>query len=156
MSEPPTDPPIVNPGYLGGVNVVDFGDIRVARGFTRRVRSTCPHNNLRYDSNERRIWCADCESDVEAFDAFVGLIEHYDIAYKRLERRAADLAEAEKHQVRSLAAKVIDLAWRKHNMVPACPHCGLGLFPEDFKNGVRSMIGKDYARALRNRKERAP
>lgn len=140
------DPPIEEPGYIGGVTVVDIGDVRVARGKTRRAHASCPHAKLIYDSAERRIWCKDCERDVEPFDAFVNLVASYDRAYKAIASREDQLREAEKFQVRSIAAKKIDEAWRSRNMVPACPHCSMGLFPEDFKIGM-AMMGKDYAKA---------
>lgn len=146
------DPPIVEPGFIGGVTVVDIGDVRVARGLSRRHSSSCPHRGLVYDNHERRIWCKDCEKDVEAFDAFTLLVSNYSVALDQLARREKNVKEAETFQLRSLAAKEIDKAWRHKNMIPACPHCGHGLFPEDFKNGVKGMIGRDYAAALAKRK----
>ena len=143
------DPPIKALDYLSGVNVVDIGDLRVARGMTRRPYSTCRHRKMLYDTNERRIWCSDCETNVEAFDAFTVLVEFFSDAHDNLRRRQTALDEAEKFQVRSLAAKEIDKAWRSHNMVPACPHCRQGLFPEDFKNGVGMHLGREYAEARR-------
>lgn len=142
------DPPIEAVDYIGGVTVIDFGDIRVQRGMTRRPHSMCPHAHLRYDANERRVWCADCEHDVEGFDAFKLLVEQFSAAFGGLERKARDLADAEKHLVRSIAAQTLDRAWRRHSTVPACPYCGNGLFPEDFKNGV-STLGIEFARARR-------
>lgn len=143
--------PIDEPEYVMGVKVVDIGDLRVSRGLTRRPYSSCRHSKLTYDPRERRIWCRDCETDVEPFDAFTGLVEQYNSAYLSLIQRQTALKEAEAFQVRSIAAKNIDKAWRSKNMVPACPHCSHGLFPEDFKNGP-SLLGKDYAAARRGKK----
>jgi hypothetical protein len=83
---------------------------------------------------------------VEAFDAFKILVENYSAALDRIKRREEIVSEAEQFQVRSIAAKNIDKAWRRRTMVPACPHCHHGLFPEDFKRGP-DMLGIDYARA---------
>jgi hypothetical protein len=145
------DTPIIEQEYLSGLKVIDIGDIRVARGLARRPYSGCPHRRLVYDNHERRIWCKDCERDVEAFDAFVGLVEPYSRAISDLEHKREKIAEAEGFSVRSLAAKEIDKAWRHKNMIPSCPHCGNGLFPEHFKNGC-GMIGKDYAAKKLERK----
>lgn len=153
MAEDERDPPIEAPGYIAGVTVVDIGDIRVARGMTRRAYSGCRHVRLMYDSAERRVWCKDCERDVEPFDAFKSLVENYDAVYKGLVAREERLSEAERFQMRSLAAKAMDEAWRSRKHVPACPHCSNGLFPEDFKNGV-GMVGREYARARIDAKKR--
>jgi hypothetical protein len=146
------DPPMDEMEYLHGVTVVDFGDYRVSRGKTRREYAGCPHRRLTYDLAERRIWCRDCERDVEAFDAFISLVAGYDKYLKNVEAREIRVAEAEVFQVRSLAAKAIDQAWRSKSRVPACPHCNMGLFPEQFKKGM-TMLGRDYAEALRKKRE---
>lgn len=146
------DPPIQEPGFIGGVTVVNIGDVRVARGLSRRHHSSCPHRDLVYDQNERRIWCKDCEKDVEAFDAFKGLVEQYDKAHAGLVRRHQEVVEAEKFHIRTIAAKKMDEAWRSRNTVPACPHCGQGLFPEDFKHGP-SSLGKEFAQAMAARRK---
>lgn len=130
------DPPIEALSYIAGVTVVDIGDIRVARGMSRRPFSMCRHVQLLYDAKERRIWCKDCENDVEPFDAFTALVENYDRALSAIARREQQLAEVEGFQARTLAAKGLDEAWRRRKIVPACPHCHHGLLPEDFKNGV--------------------
>lgn len=140
------DPPIVPQEFVGGVTVVDIGDIRVARGFSRRSHSSCPHARVVYDKAERRIWCRDCERDVEPFDAYTQLIEQYHRAYDELTTRQAQLVEAEAFQVRTLAAKAMDEAWRSRSTVPACPHCHQGLFPEHFKNGA-GKVGREFALA---------
>jgi hypothetical protein len=141
----------VEQDFLGGVKVVDFGDVRVARGFTRRHHSNCRHRQMVYDLRERRIWCKDCERDIEPFEAFRLLIEQVNDVTINLARREQLVSAAEKHHVRSLAAKAVDEVWRSRGMVPACPCCGAGLFPEDFKNGVQSTLGRDYAEALRKK-----
>ncbi len=145
-----TDEPIEEQAYLSGVTVVDIGDIRVARGLTRRPHSACRHKRLRYDPRERRVWCADCEKDVDSFDAFVQLTEQYHRAYVDMKDRQQRLDEVERFQARLIATKTIEKAWRSTTMVPACPSCGNGLFPEDFRCEP-TMLGKDYALARRGK-----
>lgn len=140
------DPPIEPQNFLHGVTVVDIGDVRVARGLTRRSVSSCPHVHLVYDDKERRVWCQDCEHDVEAFDAFKILVQRYSGAIASLKKREAAVTEIETFKMRTIAARKMDEAWRHKNSVPACPYCSNGLFPEDFKHGV-AMVGKDFARA---------
>lgn len=151
-----SDKPIEPVDYISGVKVVDFGDMRVARGMTRRPYSSCKHRKLTYDQIERRIWCSDCEKEVEPFDAFTSLVEYYDGAMKDLMARQKRVQEAEAFSLRSLAAKHVDQAWRSRTMVPACPHCGHGLFPESFKDGVLVTLGREYAEARLKRKNDTP
>lgn len=144
------DEPIVEQEYISGLTVVDIGDLRVSRGMTRRPASVCRHNRVTYDTSERRIWCRDCEKDVDPFDAFKNLSENYNRVYSSIQKERKELDEIGQFKIISIAAKTIDKAWRSHSMVPACPACGNGLFPEDFKTRP-AMLGKDYARARRGK-----
>lgn len=127
-----SDAPIEPQDFANGVKVVDIGDLRIARGLTRRPRGTCPHRNMVYDDRERRIWCNDCESEVEAFDAFKRLCEAWSGATSKLQRRQRAVEEAEHFTLRSRAAKAMDVAWRKRNTAPGCPHCHKPLLPQDM------------------------
>mgnify|MGYP003529462785 CR=1 FL=1 len=141
------DPPIKELEYLHGMTVVDIGDIRVARGQSRRPHSICGHHKLLFDHGERRIWCSDCQTDVEPFDAFELLADRAYAHVKRLKEWEERLSQIDGFKARMLATKALDKAWSSKNMVPACPHCKNGLFPEDFKDGVGIMLGRDYAKA---------
>lgn len=145
------DPPIEPQTFNGGVSVVDFGDYRVSRGFSRRHPASCIHKNMVYDLQERRIWCKDCETNVEGFDAFKTIVESFNSAVKRLKRRQEEVFAAENHNLISIAAKIIDEAWRKKNMIPCCPHCDRGLAPEDFKHGIVHFVGKEFDNAIRKK-----
>lgn len=148
MSDAPIDPQ----DYTYGVKVVDIGDLRVARGLTRRPLSTCDHMRQVYDDKERRIWCSDCESELEPFDAFMVMVGQMDSHWKRLQRRAREVAEAEQFALRSRAAKVMDEAWRSTTMAPLCPHCNEAIMPEDVAKGV-ARASKSLIIARRNKQK---
>lgn len=143
----------IEPGdYLYGVKVVDIGDLRVARGMTRRPMSACRHLRMVYDDKERRVWCSDCESEVEPFDAFKGLVERMDGHIKSINKRLQVVADVEVHALRSRAAKVMDEAWRSTKMAPLCPHCSAPILPEDVARGV-AMASKSLVVAARKRRD---
>ncbi|MEW3865875.1 hypothetical protein [Pseudomonas aeruginosa] len=148
-----SDAPIEPHEYLYGVKVVQIEDLRVARGLTRRPVSSCRHRKMVYDEKERRIWCSDCETEVEPFDAFTHLVQVFDGGLKDLNRRRRELHEAEQFAIRSRAAKVIDEAWRSTKMAPLCPHCNEALLPEDVVKGV-ATASKQLIIARRNKQKR--
>jgi hypothetical protein len=130
--------PIEPRNYVCGVNVVNIEDLRIARGQAERPYTACKHRNLSYDQNERRVYCRDCESDVEPFDAFLMLVERWDAASRSQEQREHAIREAEEHSLVSRASKVMDDEWRKQKTVPLCPHCSIALMPEDvLDKGMR-------------------
>jgi hypothetical protein len=146
------DVPIEPQDYIYGVNVVDIGDLRVARGKSRRPHSSCKHLKMTYDTSERRIWCQDCETNVDAFDAFVSLVSWHSTAIDKLKARESKIKEAAAFSARSLAVKALDEVWRGRNMAPCCPHCKAGLLPEDFAKGIGSQVGRDYEMRRRGKK----
>lgn len=146
-----SDAPIKPESFFGGVKVVDIGDLRVARGLTRRPLSACRHLHLVYDDKERRVWCEDCESGVESFDAFKSLVERMDGHIKQLRRREKDLNESELFRARSRAVKALDAVWRSKKRTPTCPHCREALLPEDFASEVQTT-GRELARKRREKK----
>lgn len=140
--------PIVPMDYVYGMKVVDIGDLRVARGMSRRVASVCRHLRLAFDTSERRVYCQDCEKDVEPFDAFLQLVERHHFLEAKAEKMRQDAA----HTVTSRAAKRMDEAWRSQTMTPLCPHCTKAIMPEDVVNGV-GMTSKEWE--VRRRAARA-
>jgi hypothetical protein len=124
--------PIEPVQFVHGPNVVDIGDLRVARGRSRRAPSICRHLNLVFDTAERRIYCLDCQSDVEAFDAFMQMVDRH----HHLEEKAARVQSDAAHVVVARAAKVLDQAWRNRSTVPACPHCKTAILAEDVADGL--------------------
>ncbi|WP_206611637.1 hypothetical protein [Bordetella avium] len=131
--------PIDPQEFTHGATVVDIGDLRVARGLTRRAWSTCKHHQLVYDTNERRVWCQDCENEVEPFDAFQQLVD----AHHHLKAKAERIRQDAAHTITSRAAKRMDEAWRSQKMAPCCPHCKAVILPQDVVDGL-SMTNKEW------------
>jgi ribosomal protein S27E len=144
------DPPIEPQNFLGGVKVVDIGDIRVSRGLSRRHHAACKHRAMVYDNQERRVWCTDCERNVDGFDAFVVLVENFSLAESAIRRKNEEANAARTSVLHLIAVKVIEKMWRGKTMAIACPHCRGGLLPEDFTNGV-SGCSAEIERARRNK-----
>jgi len=145
------DEPIDEQNYLHGVNVIDFGDVRVMRGRTRREYSTCEHRALSYDPVERRVWCRDCEKEIDNFDAVLSLINNYHKAYKYLEKQTDEVLEAQQYNIKRIATKRLDKSWQSRTTVPCCPHCKTGLLPGDFTDVKIKTVSKELEKAKRNK-----
>lgn len=132
-------PPIEELNYVGA-DVLKIGDIRIARGMTRRPRTTCTHERTTYDVEERRVWCSDCESEVEPFDAFHLIVRRLTEFQEALRRRLDELERAEAKALTLIAAKNLEREWRSRTTVPACPHCREALFPGLFKHSMHIPV----------------
>lgn len=157
MSDGPRKTPPVEPqNYLSGVKVVDIGDLRVARGMSRRPVSTCTHVNQVYDQKERRVWCSDCETDLDPFDAYRSIVENLHTCYERIDRVKAELADATKQNLHLLAARAVEKTLRSRSMIPTCPHCSRGLTADDLKSHGAMSVKLEIARRKGEAKRKEP
>lgn len=134
-----------------GSPVIDLAEMRIAFGRAKDFKKVCNHRRLTYDPKERRVWCQECESTVDSFDAFMTLVSHWHEMERAARAKLARAAETEKATLVKRAAKNLDQAWnRKFPMAVACPHCHGGLLPEDFLSGG-SQVSRDIEIARRAR-----
>lgn len=69
----------------------------------------------------------------------------------RIEKRRAQLADAEQIHQRRRAAEVMARAWATITMAPCCPHCSRGITPDDVVKNRNEMVSVDYGLASRNK-----
>lgn len=143
----PDDTPVIEMG-----KIIDIGYLRIARGYTRRPVMTCAHHRLVIDDKERRLWCQDCEKEVDAFDFLRAFMRNYQLARIRFLKESEELNEARKFSARLIATRVMEKAWRKRSSVPVCPHCHHGIHPEDVASGVGQMDKDLSAKINANRR----
>jgi hypothetical protein len=134
--------------------VIDLAGVRMQRGYSLSTAPKCKHLNLRYEHTlkERRVWCADCERDLDPFDALMVLADHlHDMlnAAKHMRQKAAEAVQA---VARLRAVKALDKAWSGNVMAVDCPHCRGGLLPEDFVTGGVGQQSRELELARRARK----
>ena len=131
--------------------VIDFAEMRIAFGLPKFHSKVCKHRRLTYSPAERRVWCQECESTVDNFDAFATLASHFHEMERAAQAKLARAAETEKATLVKRAAKNLDQSWsRKNPMAVMCPHCRGGLLPEDFQSGG-SAVSRDIELARRKR-----
>lgn len=116
--------------------VFNIEDYRIeVRGDNHGIRfstdTECPHTNLIFDENGQTIECKDCKKQVTAWWVFLATYAGMKRMRERLDsdRKQLDV-ELAKNITHKATLKVQD-AWRRHKMVPACPHCLHAIGPED-------------------------
>jgi len=132
--------------------VIDLGEWRIAYGHPRYPEKICKHRSLVYSTEERRVWCEDCQRTVDNFDAFMVLANvHHDMV-NTLKRKMQKADEIQKAWLHRKAAKELDQTWGR-KMAVACPHCGRGLLAEDFAGGGGTRTSRDIELARRKREK---
>lgn len=110
------------------VSIGDFFRVRHGRTPFRREKELCKHNHLVLSQSERRIWCEDCEKNIDPFDAVLTFQRQWaalDAHYKGLKQQTADGMTA---TLNRRASKEIDRIW-SGKMLPLCPHDTYGRQP---------------------------
>lgn len=132
---------------MGDLVVIgDFSLERKNRGYTPIAE--CAHKHLSLDDTGDVVRCADCKTQVSAYWALTMLADEYNRQWKRLQSSRQALENAKAKEIHLLAAQRVEKAWRSRTMVPSCPHCLRGIFPQDgFGNG---MVNKE----IENRRRR--
>lgn len=91
----------------------------------------CDHKHIELDARGDIVRCVKCGVQLSAFWALDMLSDKYSRALSKLHRDREALAKAKEAETHLLAARKVEVVWRSRTMVPACPHCGLGILPED-------------------------
>jgi len=130
-------------------NLVEIGDFSLARknrgGYA--PISECAHKHLTLDDTGDVVRCVDCNTQVSAYWALTMLAEEYNRQWCRLQSGKQALEEAKAKDIHLLAAQRVEKAWRSRSMVPSCPHCNRGIFPQDgFGKG---MVNKAIENRIR-------
>lgn len=132
-------------------NVIEIGDLIVRRKKERHWYGDerCPHLHLTWDDNGHIVTCDDCRKQIDPYWAMQMLASHYEKAFKKVQARAQSVADDKAHNLHLIAAKKVEAVWRSKKMVPCCPHCDRGIFPED-QLGAKQM-GKQFELARRQK-----
>lgn len=113
-------------------DIISIGEFQIARkGAGKRLTETqCRHKHLQLEDGDV-VRCADCNVQVSAYWALESIAFDWGMMQAKLEHEKTLLAEAKKKEVHLLAARAIEKVWRSKDMLPCCPHCGVGIAPED-------------------------
>lgn len=112
-------------------NVVEIGDFRLKHQRRRIMDAGCQHKHLTLDDDGDFVTCDDCQNQVGTYFALRMLVQQWVALQERVDAQRRSIAEAAEKTVELRAAQVVEKAWRRRSMVPACPHCNAAILPED-------------------------
>lgn len=117
--------------------VINIGDWQLQRKYkySAPAQDDCDHKHIELDARGDVVKCVKCGVQLSAFWALEMLANEYNTALSKLHRDRDALAKAKQADLHLLAARKVEKVWRSRTMVPACPHCHQGIFPEDGLGG---------------------
>lgn len=114
-------------------NIISIGDWKLQQKGKHRYPEPgeCDHKHIELDGRGDIVRCMKCGVQLSAFWALEMLASEYNKSLAKLQRDQEALAKAKEADLHLLAARKVEKVWRSRTMVPACPHCGIGVLPED-------------------------
>lgn len=111
----------------------------------------CRHAKLVVDTVNRRVECADCNREIEPFQAVLLLADRaseYQQTYDAMQRRHRDLAGWVPHL---RVVRELESMWCGKRL-PLCPHCKKGVTAEGLER--MGWVHKSYAEAVAREEEK--
>ncbi len=120
-------------------DIIQIGEWKLQHKHSHRyvAPGECDHKHIELDARGDIVRCVKCGDQLSAFWALKMLSDEYNRALSKLQREREALEKAKEAETHLLAARKVEKVWRSRTMVPACPHCGAGILPEDGLGGSR-------------------
>lgn len=114
-------------------NVIDVGDFSLLRKNSKytRTNDVCKHFNLELDDNGHIVNCLDCGKQISSYFALELMLNSIEKEQRKIAVKEAQLEELKIDSLHLIAAKKVEKVWRTRDMLPCCPHCGVGISKDD-------------------------
>lgn len=121
--------------------------VRDNHGLRFSTDTDCAHLHTIFNENGQTVECKDCKKQLTAWWVLMAVNDGLRRMRERLDAEQKQLEEEKAHNITHKAAMAVEKAWRKHKMVPACPHCLHPIGPEDGFGST--MLNKEDSQGAR-------
>lgn len=132
-------------------NIVEIGEFRISQKRRTYAGHECKHLRFTVEHEGEVVNCDDCGKQISSHWALMLLVETYQREMACLASARATQKSIEGKTIHLKAAQRVESAWRSRSMVPSCPHCREGIFPEDGFGG--SAVSREIALRRREAKK---
>ena len=98
--------------------------------------AVCQHVKTVIDEQAGTVTCRDCEATLSAFWVLGRIAREENRVFERIKRLRAEADQLESWTPFLRAQRTLERRWRGRSMLPVCPHCRHGLWPEDLQSAV--------------------
>jgi len=103
---------------------------------TKRPRGRCPHGRTVIDEMQGTVECRDCGATLSAFWVLGQIAREENRAFHRLQTLRAEAAQLQSWVPFLRSVRGLEKRWRGRRVLPTCPHCNHGLWPDELTGGV--------------------
>lgn len=96
----------------------------------------CQHNATVLDERLGTVTCKDCQATLSAFWVLGQIAREENRCFERIHRLRHEAEELQKWVPFLRSMRSLEKRWRGRAMLPVCPHCHRGLWPEELGASV--------------------
>ena len=98
--------------------------------------AVCQHARTVVDQQAGTVTCRDCEVTLSAFWVLTKIALEENRCFERVRSLRAEADELNNWVPFLRSMRSLERRWRGRSMLPACPHCHHGLWPEELQGAV--------------------
>lgn len=98
--------------------------------------AVCQHSRTVIDEQAGTVTCRDCDATLSAFWVLGRIAREENRVFHRIYTLRQEAADLEKWVPFLKAQRTLERRWRGRSMLPTCPFCRHGLWPEDLQGGA--------------------
>jgi hypothetical protein len=106
----------------------------------KRPGPTCAHPRTIVDQQNGTVECKECGASLSAFHVLVQIAKEENRLWERVRALRAEAKELKAWVPILKAVRELDRMWRGKRMLPCCPQCSRGLWPEEMTAAVGVQI----------------
>lgn len=96
----------------------------------------CEHARTVIDEPNGTVECRDCGASLSAFWVLGRIAREENRVFNRIKGLRADAEELQTWVPFLKSVRTLEKRWRGRAMLPACPHCHRGLWPDELQGSV--------------------
>ena len=111
---------------------------------SKRPKTTCKHERTLIDQIAGTVECRECGEVLSPFHVLLRMAQGERALFDRVRSLQAKADELARYSPHLKTMKELERIWRGRRMIPICPHCGTGIWPQELlaggSRGVRYEI----------------
>jgi hypothetical protein len=116
-----------------------------------RKKNNCKEHHYIVDSVNKEVYCEDCEAIIQPWDAIYDLARRHDEFHRELLRLHEQRTQLLNWKPHLVVLRHLEKIYRSRDMIPVCPHCGIGIDIHEWK---RQSVNREYDQHMRRFRER--
>jgi hypothetical protein len=114
----------------------------------KKKKCTCQCRSFVVDMQNKEVTCEDCGFVVQPFEAIAEMAIYCDRLNSQIESLLKQKQELENWKPHLRRVREIEKIYRSKDMIPSCPHCGIGIEIHEYNGAVNRKYDQERRKFL--------